>query len=254
VTVPQDVAVREEDVRSLVRSQIWDRRREFANLLPAEVDAETFAGLAAAAMWKDPKLAVAAMTSPESLIIALRDCARLGHQPGTDAYYLTVRGGTVLGIEGFTGVITRMYNAGVKAVHVDVVAKGERLIRREPLPPEHIVPNDDWFSRDLSEPNLIGAYAWAILEDGVPSHPVVMGRAEMMNHRAAAATDKIWSGQWALSMWRKTVIHELEKFVPTSSEYRKERARADAELAKLPVEHTAQVVVEDEAVNFPAAS
>lgn len=230
----QEIELRDEDVKSLVHTQVWARRRELDNLLPADVDVDTFAGLAAAALFRDVKLAEAAMRAPESLVIALRECARLGHNPGTSEYYLTVRGGAVLGLEGFQGQIDRMYRAGaVKAVHVDVVARGERLIRREPLPPEHVVPDDNWFDRDLSEPNLIGAYAWAVLDGGVPSHPVVMGRAEMMNHRAAAATDKIWSGNWALSMWRKTVVHELAKYVPTSSSYRQERARADVEASKL---------------------
>lgn len=233
-----DVAVREEDVKSLVHSQIWARRREFANLLPAEADAETFAGLAAAAMWKNPKLAVAAMSQPESLLIALRDCARLGHEPGTDDYYLTVRAGGVLGIEGYQGVIGRMFNAGsVQAVHAEVVTNGEKLTRRDPLPPQHDVPGD-WLDRDLRPENLRGAYAYAILEGGVCSRVVIMGKPQIMTHRAKAGQSRegynaFWDGDFALSMWLKTVVHELEKWVPTSASYRKERARADAEMAKL---------------------
>ena len=35
-------------------------------------------------------------------------------------------------------------------------------------------------------------------------------------------------------MWLKSAIHELEKWVPTSSEYRREQLRAAAELRTLP--------------------
>lgn len=228
----QELQVREEDIRSLVRTQIWDKRAMFANLLPKDVDAETFAGLATAAMWKNPQLAIASINNPESLLIALRDCARLGHEPGTDEYALTVRGGGVLGIEQYQGVIARMFNAGsVQAVHAEVVTAQEKLINRSPLPPEHIVP--DWLDRDLSVENLRGAYAYAILEGGVCSRVVIMGRKQIMTHQKAAATTKFWLGDFGLSMWLKTVVHELEKWVPTSAAYRKERARADAELAKM---------------------
>lgn len=228
-----EVAVREEDVQSLVRTQIWDKRRQFANLLPADVDVDTFAGLAAAAMWKNPALAAASMRQPESLLIALRDCARLGHEPGTDEYALTVRGGGVLGIEQYQGVIARMFNAGsVQAVHAEVVTMQEKLTRRDPLPPLHEVPGD-WLDRDLRVENLKGAYAYAILEGGVCSRVVIMGRAQIMTHRDKAGTGMFWDGAFGLSMWLKTCVHELEKWVPTSASYRKERARADAELAKL---------------------
>lgn len=239
----QQVAVREEDIKSLTREVIWAKRKEFANLLPSNVDADTFVGLAAAAMFKNPGLAVAALNKPESLIIALRDCARLGHEPGTDEYALTVRAGGVLGIEQYQGVIARMFNAGnVQAIHAEVVTKQERLERRDPLPPLHHVPNDDWLDRDVRVDNLKGAYAYAILEGGVSSRVVVMGRQQIMTHRDKAGIAKsgpnegqavFWDGPFGLSMWLKTVVHELEKWVPTSASYRKERARADAEMARL---------------------
>lgn len=230
----QELQLRQEDVKSLIASQVWDKRAQFKNLLPAEADADTFAGSAAAALYKNPDLAVAAMRAPESLLIALRDCARLGHAPGTDEYALTVRSGAILGMEQYQGVIARMFNAGaVQAVHAEVVTQQEYLRRRDPLPPAHDVPNDDWLDRDLKVENLKGAYAYAILEGGVCSRVVIMGRAQIMTHQKVAATTKFWLGEFGLSMWLKTVVHELEKWVPTSASYRKERARADAELAKL---------------------
>lgn len=234
-----DVAVREEDVQSLVRTQIWEKRKQFANLLPADVDADAFAGLAAAAMWRDPNLAIAAMRQPDSLLVALRDAARLGHEPGTEAYYLTVRSGGVFGIEGYQGVIDRMYRAGgVVAVHADVITKEEdaagAFIRGDPRPPVH----RRQLSRDTSVANLAGVYAYAILDGGVCSRVVVMGRDEVMRHRAMSgrrgSDDKgVWDGPFGMSMWLKTPVDELRKWVPTSAAYRKDRARADAELARM---------------------
>jgi recombination protein RecT len=211
-----DVAVREEDVRSLVSTQVWGQR------------------CAASALYKNNTLAATAMRNPESLLVALRDCARLGHQPGTDEYALTVRGGGVLGIEQYQGVIHRMYQAGaVLSVHAEVVTKQERLERRDPLPPIHHVPDGDWMARDIRVPNLKGVYAYAILEGGVCSRVVVMGAAQVMTHREKAATKAIWDGDFGVSMWLKTGAHELEKWVPTSASYRQQRARADAALAAM---------------------
>lgn len=231
----QEVAqVRQDDVKSLIASQVWDKRPQFKSLLPADADVDTFGGGAAAALYRNPDLAVAAMRNPESLLIALRDCARLGHVPGTDEYALTIRSGAILGMEQYQGVIARMFNAGaVQAVHAEVVTQQEFLIRRDPLPPIHEVPGNDWLDRDLRVENLKGAYAYAVLEGGVCSRVVIMGRAQIMTHQKVAATTKFWLGDFGLSMWLKTVVHELEKWVPTSASYRKERARADAELAKL---------------------
>lgn len=207
----------------------------FDRLLPAHMPAETFVGLAAGALWKNQDLAAAALANPDSFLVALRDCARLGHQPGTDEYALTVRKvnkiPSVLGIEQYQGVIERMFRGGaVVAVHAEVVCTGERFVPAQLGAPQHIV--DDWLNRDTTTGNLIGAYAYAVLEGGVCSRVMSMGKAEIMRHREVAATEKIWDGPFGKSMWLKTVVHELEKWVPTSSEYRREQARAAAEMQR----------------------
>lgn len=229
-----DIAVRDEDMKSLIRTQVWDQRGMFKTLLPADIDVDAFAGCAASVMYKNPQLAVAAMRAPESLLVALRECARLGHQPGTDEYALTVRGGAVMGIEQYQGVITRMFNAGaVLSVHAEVVTKQERLERRDPMPPIHHIPDDDWLNRDVRVENLKGVYAYAVLEGGAISRIVVMGRAQVEAHRDKAATKVIWDGAFGVSMWLKTGVHELEKWVPTSVTYRRERMRAEAAMAHM---------------------
>lgn len=246
-----DMEVRAEDVKTLISSQVWSQRRQFATLLPANVDVDAFAGSAAAAMYRDPKLAAAAMRNPETLLNALRDCARLGHHPGTDDYALTVRGGGVMGIEQYQGVMHRMYSAGVvKAVHAEVVTNGEMLVRHDPEPPTHDVP--DWLSRDVRVENLKGVYAYAILDGGVCSRIVVMGRAQVEAHRQSAMTKNIWDGAFGISMWLKTAVHELEKWVPTSTSYRQERARADIAHAQMATQHHQDDAAGPEPVNAEA--
>lgn len=228
------VAVVTPDAIKGVLKTVFEYRGTFARLLPAHLDADTYLGIAASALWRHEKLAEAAIANPESLVVALRDCARLGHQPGTDQYALTVRKINkrpgVLGIEQYQGVIERMYRAGaVQAVHAEVVCRGERFDRRDPAPPYHHVVS--WLDRDPLVENLAGVYAYAILEGGTCSRVVSMGRNEIMRHRDAAATTDIWDGPFGKSMWLKTVAHELEKWVPTSAEYRREQARAAAVMA-----------------------
>lgn len=221
-----EVAVRAEDVNSLVKQWLLPQKGSLDRLLPPDVDADTFLGCAAAAMYKNPQLAEAAMRKPASLLIALRESARLGHMPGTDRFALTVRSGAVQGIEQYQGVVARMFNAGaVQAVHAEVVCNGERFERRDPLPPLH---EADWLARDTAVDNLAGVYCYAVLDTGAVSRIVVMGRAEVMAHRAVAATFKIWDGPFGKSMWLKTAAHELEKWVPVSAEYRRAQAVRDA--------------------------
>lgn len=232
--VPSNALARPQDVNSLVTGWLLPQKGTLSRLLPADTDVDTFLGTAAAAMHKNPSLAQAAMKDPASLMIALREAARLGHLPGTDRYALTIREGKILGMEQYQGVVARMFNAGaVTGVHAEVVCRGERFERRDPLPPIHEPVGGDWFARDTKVENLVGVYAYATLDTGSLSRIVVMGRAEVMAHRAAAATTKIWDGPFGKSMWLKTAAHELEKWVPVSAEYRRQQGIRDAAAAAL---------------------
>src|SRR5258708_2324460 len=124
-TVSQAVEKRDAGIVNVM----WDNRTHFAAVLPDHIDVKSFLGTAAAALYASPALMNAAEKSSDSLITAIMLCAALGHQPGTDEYYLTprtVRGRpVVLGIEGYRGLIERMYRSGaVKTVIVrEVCAK-----------------------------------------------------------------------------------------------------------------------------------
>ena len=87
----------------------------------------------------------------------------------------------------------------------------------------------DWFAPDRGE--VVGAYAYAIMKDGATSRVVVIGPREIERAMSASATaDKAfspWKTDYA-AMVRKTAVHELAKWVPTSAEYRVEQLRAIA--------------------------
>src|SRR5258708_6145842 len=127
-TVSQAVEKRDAGIVNVM----WDNRTHFAAVLPDHIDVKSFLGTAAAALYASPALMNAAEKSPDSLITAMMRCAALGHQPGTDEYYLTprtVKGRpVVLGIEGYRGVIERMYRSGaVKTVIVREVCAKDRF-------------------------------------------------------------------------------------------------------------------------------
>lgn len=120
--------------------------------------------------------------------------------------------------------------------------------------PEH---RPDWFG---DRGQMIGAYAYAVMKDGSTSQVVIRSKAEIEKVRAVSKTakssDSPWNA-WPDRMWKKTVVRELTKFVPTSSEYRREQLRAAVEADNLrhtpaettgqpePVEVTDAEIVED---------
>ena len=91
---------------------MWKNARHLESILPEHVDVKAFLGTAWAALLANDRLMANAVAKPDTLLIALFRCAAKGHQPGTEEYYLTPRDGGVLGIEGYRGIIERMYRSG----------------------------------------------------------------------------------------------------------------------------------------------
>jgi recombination protein RecT len=265
-TVTQAVATREAGIVNVM----WDRKTHFAAVLPDHVDVKSFLGTAAAALYGNADLMKAAEASPDSLITALMRCAALGHQPGTDEFYLTprmVKGRpSVLGIEGYRGIVERMYRSGaVKSVIVrEVCAKDKfKFVEGEMDKPLHAAGGGDPYnsnstgadffgthgSRDRGA--MVGVYAYAILTTGAVSRVAILNRDDVHAARDAGgykADDRYspWNRAdggaghpefTGRSMWWKTAARRLEPWVPTSAEYRREQLRAAAsaaDLARLP--------------------
>lgn len=217
----------------------------FASILPSHVDVRSFIGLAKAHLRKDTKLAEAAARNPSGYMIALSECARLGLVPG-DTFHIVPfenrKAGTVefTGITDYTGEIELIYRAGaVSSVKAEIVYEKDQFSFTPAMDKPFHAP--DWFG-DRGE--MIGVYAYAVMKDGATSRVVIMNRAEVLKIKAVSKTagfaDSPWT-KWEDRMWLKTAIHQLEKWVPTSAEYRREQLRAAVEADNLRVPKTSAV-------------
>jgi len=208
---------------------------DFARVMPPHVSVEAFVGLAAAYVRRDKKLREAASINPASLILALRECAALGHTPVPKVFALAPfndknapGGKSIVGIETYHGVIERMYRAGgVQAVKSELVRVNDRF-GWDPMRQAVTRHEYDPFATTKDRGELAGTYAWAVLFNGANSQVVWLNREEVMKHKAVAKTDAFWTGPWEPDMWRKTGLHVLERYVPTSAAYRWEVAMSSA--------------------------
>jgi recombination protein RecT len=226
-TVSNAVAQRDNSPTELVHQYLPD----FAAVLPSHVPAPAFVRLAQGVLRRSEDLMLAARRDPGALMAALLDCARLGHEPGTPAYYLVPIKGVIEGWEGYRGVIERIYRAGaVQSVRAAVVRERDFYEYEEGLPrPVHRYPR---FASAEERGPLVGVYAYAEMRGGGISRVVEMGRDEVMKHKAMSKgsdrPDSPWR-KWEDSMWLKCGAAELEKWVPSSTEYRRQEARTAAE-------------------------
>ena len=268
-TVSQAVAERDEGVVSIIHAH----QNRLAPVLPDHIDVDTFVGLATGALFRDPKLMQAAQNNPGALMNALMRCASLGHQPGTEEFYLTPRKNKknrglpeIQGIEGYRGIVERMYRSGaVASVIVREVCALDRFRYVEGVTdrPQHNfsgadaddlnATGADFFgatgSRDRGP--MVGVYAYAVLTTGAVSRVVILSKDDVMAAKNAGDGGDSEYSPWnrfdagpdkpefkGRSMWWKTGARRLEPWVPTSAQYRKEVARAEAEAQRVSVPHT----------------
>lgn len=257
-------AVAERQQPSPAESAVTQYKPRIAAILPDHITGDQFVGLALGAIYRDPKLREAANNNPGAFMNALMRCASLGHQPGTEEFYLIPRKNKknrnlpeVQGIEGYRGIVERMYRSGAVASVVvrEVCANDKfRFVEGVTDRPQHNFSgadvNDlnatgaDFFgpkgSRDRGE--MVGVYAYAILTTGAVSRVVILSKSDVMAAKAASDGGDSDYSPWnrldggpdhpefkGRSMWWKTAARRLEPWVPTSAEFRRELMRATAE-------------------------
>ena len=220
---------------------IRQHARDLTSVLPshlAEKGDGWIAG-AVAAVRRDRNLWAAANSDPGALMNALSEAARLGLTPGSKEYYLTVRGGKILGITGYQGEIELMYRAGaVSSVIVEPVFEADGFDYTPGVDdrPRHTI---DWYSEDRGR--IVLAYAYAVMKDGATSKVVVVNRARIRRAQEASATAGKSHSPWTsdeTAMWMKTAAHDLAKWVPTSAEYIREQLRAVRDVTHEPIPAT----------------
>jgi recombination protein RecT len=262
-------------------------RERFAAVLPRHIEERSYVGMAEAALYRDPKLMEAAANNPQEFFGVLMRCASLGHRPGSDEFYMVPRKKKgrleVQGIEGYRGIVERMYRSGaVGSVIVREVCDRDefRFIEGEMDKPHHRV---DWFGTE-GRGDMIGVYAYAVMTTGAVSRVVILSKADVMAAKAKSDGASSEYSPWnaldggperpefrGRSMWWKTAARRLEPWVPTSVEFFKERVRAAAEVNHTTVErptdpahtrvdtetgeiHDAEIVEEPQDQSWPKAA
>lgn len=208
-------------------AMIEQYRGDFAAVLPSHIKAATWVRLAQGVLRRDQNLARIAQQNPGSLMQALLEAARLGHEPGTNAFYLVPFGSEIQGIEGYRGIVERIYRAGaVSAVKAEIVYANDRFEWR-PNEMEKPVHEFDPFDEDRGE--IRGAYAYCVMRDGSTSRVVTINKNYIEKVRKESrGSDRATSPwqKWPDAMVLKTVTRRLEAWVPTSAEYMREQLRA----------------------------
>lgn len=219
------IATRDNGPEAIVRQH----KDDLTLVLPSHVKGETWMRLAYGVLRSNEQLLKVATRNPGSLMNALQECARLGHEPGTEAYYLVPFGNEVQGIEGYRGVVERIYRAGaVKAVKAEVVHQNDHFEYSPDM--DRPVHKPDYFG---DRGPIIGAYAYGVFQDGSTSKVVVINRDYIdkvkKESRGSNNPSSPWV-KWEDQMVLKTVAKRLEPWVPSSTEWRKEQLRAAAEV------------------------
>lgn len=216
------VAQRDEGDGQLeaVRQQIRDARGWFNAVIPSHVNADQFVAVGLGVLSKDPQLAEVAKRNPQSFMVALSECARLGLMPG-DGYALTYFGNNIVGIVEYTGELELIHRTGqVRTVCAEIVWSHDTFSRgAHPHDPPSFEPAGGRFPSEKERGEPEGGFAYAVFENGTTSRVVYMATDEVMLHKKAARNKNVWESDFWRSMWLKTFVHELYKWVPKSPEF-----------------------------------
>lgn len=248
----KQVATRDNSPAGLIKQYAED----FRTVLPSHVKPDTWVRLAQGALKKGKKerdgrtqLEVAAANNPGVFLAAVLDAARLGLEPGTEQFYLTprkVKGQLeILGIVGYQGHIELMYRAGaVSSVVAECVYENDEF---DYQPGRDTVPHHriNWDSDDRGKLRLV--YAYAPMRNGATSKVVVLNRAEINRIKSSSQGSDSDYSPWRTNepaMWLKSAVRQLQKWVPTSAEYRTEARNDSAAVAKAHAEGSRSPQVE----------
>lgn len=231
---PTSTAIAHQE-RPTPKTMVTQYQQSFAAVLPSHITRpETWIRVAQGALKKGKRvsdgtgrteLEVAAENNPAVFLATLLDCARMGLEPGTEQYYLTprkVKGRLeILGIIGYQGIVELMYRAGyVSSVVAECVYEHDAFTfspGRDEIPNHEI----DWDAPDRGTRRLV--YAYAVMKGGGYSKVVVLNRQAINKIKASAQGADTQHSPWKTnedSMWLKSAVRQLRKWVPTSAEIR----------------------------------
>lgn len=155
-----------------------------------------------------------------SLFNAFMTCAEYELYPSNvsgEAYVLPYKNEAQFQL-GYQGVITLLYRAGMQSINADIVYENDEFDYQSGLNPT-LLHRPKVFE-DRGEP--IGCYAVATLPSGERAFKV-LSKADVMKFKEFSKSKASEYSPWnpkndpELSMWRKTAIKQLAKFLPKNS-------------------------------------
>lgn len=231
-------------------------RAELVAVMPRQLQtteaADSYLAAAVVALRNNKKLWQAAQADVGSFMAAMSEAARLGLVPGTHEYYLTIRSGKIQGLIGYRGIIELMYRTGlVGAVRVDVIRERDVFeLDQNHGTLLHLPEEGLRWTQETARGKVEGAWAFAEMISGVRSNIEHIGDERIA--RALSASAAGMSGPWRTdyaAMVKKTVLHDLEKVVPTSVDDRRPPELAAQHAALAPALQPVTIVEQVEDVD-----
>lgn len=219
------------------RQLFQQMKPQFAMALPKHVSVDRFLRMALTCVQKTPKLLDC---TPESMLAAMLEAARLGLEPGTKQAAIVPMGKDATFIAQWQGLVELMYRSGrVSSVTAEFVREADSW--------DYKIGDDGtfWHRPDLLSANrgpIVLVYAFAEIKGGGRSKIVTLNHAEAeeirdkyskayalaeRNRRSepdefARQPDKGWfNSTWHTefdAMWRKSAVRRLADWVPQSPE------------------------------------
>lgn len=158
--------------------------------------------------------------SRDSVISAFMTCAEYELYPSSasgEAYVLPYKGEAQFQL-GYQGVITLLYRAGMKNITAEIVYEKDDFEYQAGLTPKLIHRPNVFQKRG----EAIGVYAVATLPSGETQFKV-LGKDDIMKFKEFSKSKGSEYSPWnpkndpELSMWKKTAIKQLAKFLPKNS-------------------------------------
>jgi recombination protein RecT len=194
------------------RQQLDQRTPEFKAALPPQIPPERFKRVALTAVQVNPDLVTA---ERRSFWNALMRCAADGLVPDGRQAVIVAFKGVAQYMPMIAGLLARFRNSGqFKAVTCNVVREGESFRHWIDEAGEHLMhePGEDESAR------IIKAYAMAITRDGGTAIRVMSTAAIDKRRAVSRAKDGPMWREWYAEAAQKTVLRNLMKLLPSSSD------------------------------------
>ncbi len=235
------VQKRNAEQRMTLRRLFDQQKPELSMLLPKGMSVDRFFRIALTEVVKNPDLLTC---SAESWALALQVCAAQGLYPdsGMGYMYLIPRGGKVTTLRGYKGDIKLARRSGeIADIYAEVVYQKDTFKVRKGT--DRALEHEPYMGTD--DPGaLVATYAVAKLKSGETTFVVLFPR-DIERHKKTAQglnrADSPWNAH-PDSMWKKTAIHELSKWLPCETEDMERVARGEEAPGAQTIDTTAMTI------------